>query len=83
MRFDWNWARSSSSPYFGTARQVYFPNKYITSLFGDTDNGTETVVSKHKIRGWGNVFRFHFESEGDYPFKLLGWELLVQADPTP
>jgi hypothetical protein len=83
MRVDWNWARTSASPYFGMARQVYFPNKYITSLYNDTLNGLETVVTKHKIRGWGNVFRFHFESEGDMPFKLLGWELLVAVDPTP
>lgn len=83
MRVDWNWSRTTASPYFGTARQVYFPNKYITSLYNDTLNGLETVVTKHKIRGWGNVFRFHFESEGDMPFKLLGWELLVEVDPTP
>lgn len=83
MRVDWNWANTSASPYFGTARQVYFPNKYITSLYNDTLNGLQTVVTKHKVRGWGNVFRFHFESEGNMPFKLLGWELLMEVDPTP
>lgn len=83
MRVDWNWATSSDSPYFGTLRQVYFPNKYITSTFSGAGVGNDVVMSKHKIRGWGNVFRFHFENDGDKPFKLLGWELLVQADPTP
>lgn len=83
MRVDWNWASGSASPYFGTARQVYFPDKYITSLYSGADVGNPIVMTKHKVRGWGNVFRFHFENDGDKPFKLLGWELLVQADPTP
>jgi hypothetical protein len=83
MRVDWNWALSGSNVYFGTPRQVYFPNKYISSLYSGANTETQVVISKHKIRGWGNVFRFHFENDGDKPFKLLGWELLVNVDPTP
>lgn len=78
-RVDWDWAVNSNSKKFGTLRDAYFPYKFTTSMFGGGDNGLEVVTSKLKIRGSGQVFKLHFESDGNKDFKLYGWQIMLHA----
>lgn len=78
-RVDWDWAVNSNSKKFGTLRNAYFPYKFTTSMFDGGDNGLEVVTSKLKIRGSGQVFKLHFESDGNKDFKLYGWQMMMYA----
>ena len=78
-RVDWDWAVNSNSKKFGTLRDAYFPYKFTTSMFDGGDNGLEVVTSKLKIRGSGQVFKLHFESDGNKDFKLYGWQIMLHA----
>ena len=78
-RVDWNWSINNSSSKFGELRQAYYPYKYTSGRFGGGDQGSDTVTSKLKVRGRGDVFRIHFESDGDKDFKLYGWQFMIHA----
>lgn len=78
-RVDWNWSIGSSNSKFGTLRQAYFPYRFTTSHYDGADPGIQIVSSRLKIRGRGEVFKLHFESEGSKDFKLYGWQLMLHA----
>lgn len=79
-RIDWDWASNSNNAKFGTLRNAYFPYRFTTAHYGGVDPGIQVVSSKLKIRGRGEVFKLHFESDGDKDFKLYGWQLMLYTN---
>jgi len=80
-RVDWDWSVSNAASKFGVLRAAYKPYRYTTAYYDGVDPGIQLVSSRLKIRGRGDVFRLHFESDGIKDFKLYGWQLLVYAKP--
>ena len=78
-RVDWDWATGASNKKFGQLYDAYKPYKWTTSMYDGVDPDIEIVSSKLKVRGRGDVFRLHFESDGTKDFKLYGWQLLLAA----
>ncbi len=75
----WNWATNTQSFKYGTARQAYLPNKWNISYEDGSDPGLEVVKNKHRVRGRGNAIQLRFENDGDKPFRLYGWQMVVQT----
>ena len=75
----WNWATDTKSFKYGTARQAYLPNKWNISYEDGSSPGIEVVKNKHRIRGRGNSIQLRFENDGDKPFYLYGWQMVVQT----
>ena len=75
----WNWATDTKSFKYGTARQAYLPNRWNISYEDGSDPGVEVVKNKHRVRGRGNSIQLRFENDGDKPFHLYGWQMLIQT----
>jgi hypothetical protein len=79
MRYGFDYSNSSNYAKYGTFRSIYFPDKYTYSLVGGGDPGQEAVEYKCKLRGKGKAVQFEFKNDGDRPFHLYGWQLLVRG----
>ncbi len=75
----WNWSTDTKSFKYGTARQVYLPNRWNIGYEDGSSPGVEVVKNKHRIRGRGNAIQLRFENDGDKPFHLYGWQMVVQT----
>ena len=78
-RVDWDWSINNNSKKYGELRQAYFPYRFTKSRFDGVDPGITIITSRLKIRGRGEVFRLHFESEDGKDFKMYGWQLMLHA----
>lgn len=79
MSVFYNFATSTASAKYGTARQAYKPTKWSISYFDGSDPGIEVVKNKHKIRGRGDAFQLKFENDGDKDFKLYGFQIGITS----
>ena len=73
IRTPYNFAENSASNKYGTARQVYFPDRYAYALAGVGLDGHSTTWYKHRVRGRGRAFGIEFSNDGDKDFHLLGF----------
>lgn len=78
-RINWNWSTNNKSTKFGELRAAYLPYRWTIGMFDGDDQGIGIVTSRIKMRGSGNVYQIHFESDGDKDFKLYGWQIMVSG----
>lgn len=76
---NFDWATSSKSPKYGTARQAYRPYRFGISYNDGSDPGLLTVVNMHSVRGRGRGLQLRFSNDGTKDFHLYGWQLQLRA----
>jgi hypothetical protein len=80
VRVSWDWATSATSNRFSKQFQGYrLRRAYIPVEGVEYDPGFETVVTKNKVRGRGEVLSIQFETEPDRDCNILGWAFIVGA----
>jgi len=81
-RVIWNWATDESAGKdFGPAYQAYKPNRYNMVYENGQLIGQRVVMSKHRIRGFGQALAYRFEGDAGYDFHLLGWQSDLYVNP--
>jgi hypothetical protein len=82
IRSMWDWANTSNSHKWSKLFQAYrYRKAYIPISELDTfDNGFETIKTKNKLRGRGNAFSLHMETEPLHDCRILGWVLTANAN---
>jgi hypothetical protein len=81
-QFRWDWADSSSSNRWSTARQVYRLGRYTIPATASEayDYGFSVVTTRNKMRGKGKVFSTHLATETGKDCKVLGWSVDIQMN---
>lgn len=80
-RFIFDWATGSNAgPKYGELKDIYFPDRSTESYFNTTDPNIQVVTYRHKLRGRGKSFRIQIVNDGDRPFSLYGYQLLVRGN---
>lgn len=76
LQAQWSWANSINSGKWTNKQQIYrFRRPFFPSDVDTFDNGFYVVETKNKIRGYGKVISFLFESEPGKHCDLLGWSV--------
>lgn len=68
-----NFAQNTNSSLYGSAKQIYFPDRIGYAKMDGGDDGFNHTWFKHRIRGRHHVQQFTLESDGDKDFHLVGW----------
>lgn len=82
MSAQWDWTNDARANRWSTPRQIYrYRRTYIPEDVDDTFvHGTDNVVTKHKLRGYGRSLALKFETEEGKDCWLLGWGLEVNSN---
>lgn len=82
IRSMWDWSNTINSNKWSNLFQAYRYRKAFIPLdeFDTFDNGFQIVKTKNKLRGRGNAFSLHMETEPLKDCRILGWALTVNAN---
>ena len=85
LQAQWQWADSTASNKWSTAQQIYRFQQNLVPDTGDLtfDSGFPVIVSKSKLRGYGEALSLRFSSESGKDFNLLGWGLMLTGETRP
>ena len=79
VQSQWDWANSATYGKWGKEFQAYRYRRHYTpeDVSDSFDYGTETIVSRNKLRGRGRVVSLSIKSEPRKDMKLLGWSMTI------
>lgn len=85
LQAQWQWADSANSNKWSSAQQIYRFNQNLlpNSSDLDFDNGFPVIITKNKLRGFGESLSLKFYSESGKDFNLLGWGIMMTGETRP
>jgi hypothetical protein len=85
LQAQWQWADSAESNKWSSSQQVYrFRQNVVPDVNDlDFDNGFPVVITKNKLRGFGEALSLKFSSESGKDFDILGWGVMMTGETRP
>ena len=79
VQAQWEWTDSANSGKWGRQFQAYRHRRHYIppSVDASFDDGYPVVTSRNKIRGYGPVVSFKFNTEPGKDFHLYGWSMII------
>lgn len=77
----WSWANSSAGGKWSTPREAYrYTRTYIPEDSSDPfDTGDSLIVTKNRIRGFGQAVNFKFQGTAGSDMHIYGWAFELEA----
>ena len=77
----WHWANSAAGGKWSTPREAYrYIRTYIPEDSSDTfDTGDALIVTKNRIRGFGQAVNFKFQGTAGSDMHIYGWAFELEA----
>jgi len=85
LQAQWQWSDSVNSNKWSAAQQVYRFRQNPLPVLGDLgfDSGFPVIITKNKLRGFGESLSLKFYSESGKDFNLLGWGIMMTGETRP